>query len=159
MNVYDKMKELKIELPQPPAAGGIYSPIVKFGGGLVYTSGHGPIINNSNNNINTLKGKVGQDLTIEQGQEAARLCILNILSTLHAQIGDLNRVEKIVKILGFVASADNFYDQPKVMDAASKLLCDIFGEERGRGARSAIGTNALPGNIAVEIEILLELTE
>ncbi len=155
MNVYEKMRDMKIELPQPPGVGGIYSPIVKFGKGLVYTSGHGPIINNSN----TLRGKLGQDLTVEQGQEAACLCILNILSTLQAQIGDLNKVKRIIKILAFVAGTDNFYEQPKVMDSASKLLCDIFGDERGKAARSAIGTNALPGNIPVEIEILLEITE
>lgn len=155
MNVYEKMSDMKIELPNPPGVGGIYSPIIRFGKGFVYTSGHGP----ASDKNNSFKGKLGQDLTVEQGQEAACLCILNILSTLQAQIGDLNKVKKIIKILAFVASADSFYEQPKVMDSASKLLCDIFGDERGKPARSAIGTNVLPGNIPVEIEILLEITE
>lgn len=83
--------------------------------------------------------------------------MLNVLGVLHDKIGDLNKVKSAVKVLGFVASADDFYDHPKVINAGSQLLVDIFGEQIGKAARSAIGTNALPGNIPVEIEALFEI--
>jgi enamine deaminase RidA (YjgF/YER057c/UK114 family) len=102
-------------------------------------------------------GKLGAEVSPEQGKQDARQCILNILGNLQSEISDLNKIKQIVKILGFVASADGFYDQPGVLDAASELLIDIFGPEAGRCARSAIGVNVLPNNQPVEIEMIFEV--
>lgn len=153
MCVYERMKELNITLPQPPPEMGMYVLTREFGINSLYTSGLGPIVDGKP----AITGKLGTDLSIEQGQEAARITMLNILSAVHARTGDLNKVAKVVKILGFVACSDDFYDQPKVMNAASQILKDLFGEKAGVGARSAIGTNVLPGNIPVEIEVIFEL--
>lgn len=142
-----------IVIPDAPAPGGIYTPAREFGDKLVYSSGCGPQVNGVPLHV----GKVGADLTLEQGQEAARACMLNVLSVVKKQIGNLNRIKQVVKVLAFVASSDDFFSQPAVINPASQLLVDIFGEEAGKGARSAIGTNVLPGNIPVEIEVLFEL--
>jgi len=151
MDVYDKMKELNITLPKPPAKGGLYSQAKLFGQGLVYVSGCGPTINEQ------IKGKLGKDFTIEQGQVYARNCMLNVLAVLEANIGDLRRVKNCVKLIAFVASADDFFDQPAVANGGSQLLLDLFGPENGVPARSAVGMNALPFNIPVEIEGLFEI--
>ncbi len=152
MCVYDNLKTLGIELPSPPPKGGTYA-FVKQTGNLVYTSGHGPEVNG----VALRKGKLGKDLTIEEGQEEAKIVILNTLATMHATFGDLNRIKNVVKILGFIASDVNFTSQPIVMNAASKLLIDIFGNEKGEHARSAIGTSVLPNDIPVEIEVIFEI--
>jgi len=153
MDVNRKMAELGIALPDAPAAGGIYTSAREFGDRLVYSSGCGPELHG----VPVRVGKVGSDLTLEQGQEAARMCILNVLSVVKRQIGDLNRIKRVVKMLAFVACSNDFHSQPAVVNAASQLLVDVFGEEAGKGARSAVGANALPGNIPVEIEVLFEL--
>ena len=101
-------------------------------------------------------GKLGKELSVEQGQAAARLVGINLLSTLKANIGDLNRVKRIVKVNGFVNSESNFTQQPSVMNGFSNLIVEIFGE-RGRHTRSAIGVNVLPNNVAVEIDMVIEL--
>lgn len=152
MDVYKKIKELGLEIPELPPKGGIYKP-VKQVGNMLYVSGQG----STNKGLPIVVGKIGADRTIEEGQEAARMCALNALSTLHDYLGDLNKIKSLVKILAFVASADNFNQQPKVIDGASKLLADIFGEDNGIGARSAVGVNELPGNISVEIEFIFEI--
>jgi len=156
MDVYEQLKELGIELPAPPPPGGIYSPTIEFNGNLVYTSGVGPT---DPTGAPMFTGRLGEDLSIEQGQEAARLTMLNLLGLLHTNLGDLRRINRIVKLLGFVASANDFYSQPQVMNGASRLLLDVFGEPAGKPARSAIGVNVLPINIPVEIELLLELNK
>ena len=102
-------------------------------------------------------GKLGKDLTVEEGQKAAYNCMLNLLANIEAKTGDLNKIKRFVKVLGFVNSADDFVQQPQVVNGASNLLVDLFGEEVGCPARSAIGTNALPGGIACEIGVLLEV--
>lgn len=153
MCVYERIKSLGIILPKPPAPGGIYTPVIELGRGIIYTSGQGPVIHGKP----IITGKLGRDVTLEQGQELARNCMLNVLSVLQDWISDLNKIKKVVKVLAFVASTQDFFDQPKVIDAASQLLVDIFGEEIGKAARSAIGTNVLPGNIPVEIEAIFEL--
>lgn len=153
MSIESKMKELGIILPNVPDVAGLYSYYRTFGDKLVYISGCGPAING----VNTFVGKVGREINLEQGQEAARNCILNALAIIKANLGDLSQIKSFVKLLGFVACSDDFYDQPKVMNGASKLLSDIFGEQIGLSARSAIGTNVLPGNISVEIELIIEL--
>ena len=154
MDVYERLEELGIELPEPPPPGGIYTPVIEFDGNLVYTSGVGPT---DATGAAVFTGKLGEGLSVEQGQEAARLTALNLLGLLHARLGDLRRIKKIVKLLGFVASADDFYAQPQVMNGASQLLLDVFGESAGKPARSAIGVNVLPINIPVEIELVIEL--
>lgn len=153
MNVNDRMKELGIIIPNPPAPGGIYSSAVQFNGNLLYSSGCGSQVDGKP----VYLGKLGSDLTLEQGQEAAVACMKNVLSVVRENIGDLDRIKRVVKILALVASDNNFYYQPAVINPASQLLIDIFGEESGKAARSAIGVNVLPGNIPVEIEVLFEL--
>ncbi len=153
MDVYENIKKAGIELPAPPSPAGIYNPVREFSDKLLYTSGIGPIKDGKA----AVTGKLGGELDISQGQDAARVTILNLLSAVQVVIGDLNKIKRIVKVLGFVASTDDFFDQPKVMNAASQILIDIFGEEKGKAARSAIGVNVLPMNIPVEIEAVIEL--
>jgi enamine deaminase RidA (YjgF/YER057c/UK114 family) len=152
MDIYEKIKELGLILPEPPPKGGIYKP-VKQVGNMLYISGQGATIKG----VPAIKGKVGAERTIEEGQEAARICALNALSVLHAYLGDLNKIKSLIKILAFVESAPGFNQQPKVVDGASRLFEEIFGSDRGVGARSAIGTNELPGDITVEIEFIFEI--
>lgn len=151
MNVYDTLKQMNLELPEPPPKGGIYKP-VKQVGNMLYVSGQGP----TRGGVPVLQGKLGKECSVEQGQDAARICVLNALSVLHDYLKDLNQIKGLVKTLAFVASADDFNQQPIVANGASQLLKDLFGED-GVGARSAIGVNELPGNIPVEIEFIFEL--
>lgn len=153
MNIYDKLKELGIKLPKPATVGGVYVP-VRQSGNLLFVSGQGPSIDGKSLYI----GKVGKDLTIKEGQEAAKICILNMLSALEAYLGDLNRIEGVIKVLALVASAQGFGQQPAVVNAASQLLVDVFGE-KGWHARSAMGTSELPGDIPIEIEAIFELKD
>lgn len=153
MNVYAQLKALQIALPQKPPPGGIYDPAKEFGDRLVYLSGMGSDIEPGEK----IKGRLGLEISLEQGQRAARNCILNALANLDGHLGDLNRIKRFVKVLAFVASGDGFYQQPQVVNGGSQLLVDLFGVEVGRPARSAIGVNVLPGNIPVEIEMLIEL--
>lgn len=152
MDVYERMKELGIELPKAPEKGGIYAPAKEFGENLVYVSGCGPLMGTP------VSGKVGQDITKEEAKGYARNCMMNVLAVLERQIGDLNRVKRAVKILVFVASDDTFDQQPYVANGGSELLAAVFGDEAGTPSRSAIGVNVLPGNIPVEIEALFEIT-
>ena len=135
-----------------PPKGGIYKP-VKQVGNLLYISGQGA----TKDGQPVVSGKLGSERTIEEGQEAARICTLNALSVLHEYLGDLNKIKSVVKILAFVASAPGFNSQPAVVDGASQLLKDIFGDDNGVGARSAISAIELPGNISVEIEFIFEI--
>jgi len=151
MDVYEKLNALNLELPPPPPAAGIYKP-VRQAGNLLYISGQGC----THAGKPAFTGKLGAERTIEEGQAASRLCALNALSALHGFLGDLNLVKGVVKLLGFVQSAPGFGEQPQVMNGASGLLRDIWGEN-GVGARSAIGTNELPGNITVEVEFIFEI--
>jgi len=151
MDVYEKIKALSGELPPPPPLAGMYIP-VKQVGNLLYLSGQGCTVEGKV----AYAGKLGLDQDIAGGQAAARLCIVNALSVLQQYLSDLNRIKNVVKLLGFVASAPGFGDQPLVMNGASQFLIDVFGD-RGRHARSAIGVNELPGNITVEIELILEI--
>ena len=151
MDIYEKLKELNIELPHAPKVMGLYVP-VKIAGNMAYVSGQGPLVDG----MISCTGKVGKDISIEQAQAAARQIALNTLAALHEYAGDLNRIKSVVKVLGFVASAEGFNDQPNVINAFSQVLVDVFGEN-GRHARSAVGTNELPMNISVEIESIYEL--
>lgn len=149
--VEEVLKELGIELPEVPKPAAVYLP-AKTVGNLVYTSGHDCRVNGTL----LYEGKVGSDLTVEQGQEAARQTMINCLATLKKEIGDLDRVKQVVKLLGFVNSAPGFVEQPYVINGASELLEEVFGE-KGRHARSAISSNELPFNTSVEIEMIVEI--
>ena len=151
MDIYQKLKELNIDLPQAPKAMGLYVP-VKIAGNMAYVSGQGPLVDG---NL-ACTGKVGRDVTVEQAQAAARLIAINTLSLLHEYVGDLNKIKSVVKVLGFVESAEGFNEQPTVINAFSQVFVDVFGEN-GRHARSAVGTNELPLDISVEIESVFEL--
>jgi enamine deaminase RidA (YjgF/YER057c/UK114 family) len=150
-DVYQILKEKEIILPAPPAKGGVYTPVVKFGTNLYYCSGCGPQVDGEN-----VEGKLGEELTLEQGQHAAYNCMLNLLANLEAELGDLNKIKKFVKVLAFVNSTDDFTQQPQVVNGGSNLLMDLFGSDIGCPARTAIGVNVTPGNIACEIEALIE---
>jgi len=119
---------------------------------LLYVSGCGP-----NTGDRNFVGKVGEQLTLEEGQEAAQYAMLNFLALVEKQIGDLNRIKSVVKLLFFVASTSTFYSHPSVANKATQMLSDLFGEEIGVPARSAVGVSVLPGNIPVEVEGLIEL--
>ena len=151
-DVYDVMRSKQIDLPVPPPKGGVYAQVKFFADNLAYVSGCGPVIDDQ-----AIQGKLGSEFTVEQGQLFARNCMLNVLAVLQAHIGDLNKVANVVKITTFVAGSDTFYEQPQVANGGSKLLIDIFGQEEGAPSRSAIGVNALPGNIPVETEALFQL--
>jgi enamine deaminase RidA (YjgF/YER057c/UK114 family) len=151
MTIDERLAELGIELPELPQPIGAYVLWVQTGN-LLYTSGIGP----QERGQFPYRGKVGAGMTVDEGRAAARLCMLNLLSLIKQGAGSLERVERVVKVLGFVASAPGFNDQPLVMNGASELLQQVFGE-RGRHARSAIGVNELPRDIAVEIEMIVEL--
>lgn len=147
-----RVTELNLELPPAPKAMGVYKPAV-ICGDLVYLSGHGPIKPDGS----LLTGRVGADLDLAAGKAAARQTGLALLSTLRAALGSLDRVNRLVKVLGLVNCTPEFTDQPKVINGCSELFAEVFGSEAGVGARSAVGAGSLPGNIAVEIEAIFEL--
>lgn len=151
MQIEAKLKEMGIELPPAVTPVANYVPAIRTGN-LVFLSGHGPF----NEDGSLITGKIGSDLTTEQGYEAARRVAIGLLGSLKAVIGDLDKVERVVKLLGLVNCSPEFADQPKVINGASDFLVDVFGDN-GKHARSAVGTNALPLNIAVEIEMIVEV--
>ncbi len=148
-----KLKDLGIELPEPGKPVANYVKAV-VSGNMVYLAGHGPSLPGGGN----VTGKVGKDLTEEEGYAAARLTGLASLSTLKDAIGDLNRVHRIVKVTGMVNCTSDFVNQPEVINGFSDLMVEVFGEN-GLHARSAVGMGSLPRNIAVEIEMIVELKE
>tara|TARA_B100000965_G_C19184827_1_gene580500 strand:- start:90 stop:551 length:462 start_codon:yes stop_codon:yes gene_type:complete len=152
MNIETKLKELKINLPNAPDPVGAYVAYKKINN-LLYISGQLPISADGK----LLKGKVGKDLTLEDAQNAARLCTINILAQVKKALeGDLNKVKNCIKITGFVNSTDNFYDQPKVINPASEMISNLFGNS-GKHARAAVSTNSLPLGAAVEIDAIFEI--
>ncbi len=151
MKVEDDIAKLGLKLPKPPKPVGTYVPTVRVGN-LIYTSGQGPSVEGELRH----KGKIGKDLTLEQGYEAARLAALNCLSAVKAEIGDLDKVERVIKVTGFVNSADGFNKQPQVMNGATELLVKLF-EQEGYPARTSIGVNELPNDIAVEVEMIVQV--
>lgn len=148
-----KLKDLGIELYPPTKPMGNYVKVVRTGN-LLFFAGHGPTRADNSN----ITGKVGKDLTLEQGYDAAKQTGIALLSTLKAEVGDLNKVRRIVKVLGMVNCTDSFTDQPKVINGFSDLMVSIFGE-KGKHARSAVGMYMLPSNIAVEIEMIVEVED
>ena len=150
-NPESKLTELGLELPKAPKPMGLYKPVLVIGN-LLYVSGQGPLKPDGT----LIKGKVGKDLTMEEGKLAARQVGLAMLSTIKSNIGDLNKIKRIVKTLGMVNSTSDFEQHPAVINGFSELMADLFGEDNGVGVRSAVGM-ILPGNIAVEIEAMFEL--
>jgi enamine deaminase RidA (YjgF/YER057c/UK114 family) len=148
-----RLAELNIQLPEPPPPVANYVGAVRTGN-LVFVSGHGPYRDGKYNWI----GKVDSEVTVQEAREAARVTIINALASLRTEIGSLDRVTRVVKLLGMVNSDPGFRRQPEVIDGASDLLEDIFGE-RGKHARSAVGLGALPMGIAVEIEMIVEVRD
>lgn len=147
-----RLRDLKLELPPPSKPVAVYVPAVVTGN-LLYTAGHIPWIAEGN----LQQGRVGADLTLEQGVEAARLVGLHILSTVRQTLGSLDRVVRLVKTLGMVNCTADFTQQPKVINGFSELMVQVFGEEAGKGGRSAVGVNVLPSNVPVEIEAIFEV--
>lgn len=147
-----RFASLNLTLPAAPKPVAVYRPVV-VAQGLAYVSGHGPLRADGS----LIVGRVGKDLTLDEGKGAARQTGLAILATLRAHLGSLDRVKRVVKVLGMVNSADDFYDHPKVINGCSELFAQVFGEADGIGARSAVGMGPLPSNIAVEIEAIFEL--
>ncbi|MBL9094415.1 MAG: RidA family protein [Planctomycetaceae bacterium] len=154
MSAEARVKELGLKLPPVPKIGGVYKPVVIVGN-LAYVSGHGPLKDDGT----LITGRVGDDLDKEAGYEAAKQVGLTILTTLRAQLGSLDRVKRVVKTLGMVNATPDFKFHPAVINGCSELWGQVWGEEAGIGARSAVGMGSLPGNIAVEIEAIFELNE
>ncbi len=146
-----RIKSLGIQLITPTAPIANYVKAVRVGN-LVYLSGHGP----DKPDGSLVTGKVGSDLTLEQAKDAARLTAISLLSTLKAEIGSLNKVKRVVKVLGMVNAVPGFEQHPQVINGCSDLMVEVFGEN-GKHARSAVGMASLPKNIAVEIEMIVEL--
>ncbi len=152
MTIENKLKELNIEIPEAPAPVGAYVAYKKINN-LLFISGQLPISTEGK----IIKGKIGKDLNLEDGQNASRLCVINILAQVKKALnGDLNKVKNCIKITGFVNSSDDFIDQPKVINPASETLSSLFGEI-GKHTRAAVSTNSLPLGAAVEIDAIFEI--
>jgi len=147
-----RFQQLKLALPPAPKPVAVYRPLLVIGN-LAYVSGHGPLKTDGS----LITGVVGKDLDLQAGYAAARQVGLAMLATLRAELGNLDRVVRLVKLLGMVNSAPDFYDHPKVINGASELFAEVFSPEFGIGTRSAVGMGPLPGNIAVEIEGIFEV--
>ena len=152
MKPMEKLLELGIELPPAPSAAGLYKPVL-IDGDLIYFSGHLPIqIDGS-----LITGKVGLDLNVEEAKKAARQVGLNILSSVNNSLGSLDRVERVVKLLGLVNAPEDFTEHPQVINGCSELFAEIWGPENGVGVRSAMRVSGLPAGVPVEIEGILKL--
>jgi enamine deaminase RidA (YjgF/YER057c/UK114 family) len=147
-----RVKELGITLPTPAKPVAKYKPTVLIGN-VLYVSGHGP----AKGDPALMAGKVGAKLTLEQGKECAKLVGINILATVKASLGSLDRVKRLVKTLGMVNAAPDFLEHPQVINGFSELMAQVFGDDAGVGARSAVGMGSLPGDIPVEIECIFEV--
>ena len=152
MTVDEKLNKLKINIPDAPDPVGAYV-AYKIVGNLLYISGQLPISADGT----FIKGKIGKDLNLEDGQKASKLCVINILAQAKkAMNGDLNKIKNCIKITGFVNSTDSFIDQPKVINPASETLSNVFGNN-GKHTRAAVSTNSLPLGAAVEIDAIFEV--
>lgn len=151
MKAEQRLEELNIQLPDAPQPVAIYRPAVQVGN-LLFVSGHGP----NRADGTQITGKVGVELTAEEAKEAARVTGLCILSTVRNFLGSLDRVVRVVKVLGMVNATPEFGEQPQVINGFSELMMEVFGDP-GKGARSAVGMGSLPGNIPVEVEAIFEV--
>ena len=151
MSFEDKLKELGIELNSPPSPVANYIPVQQTGN-LIYLSGQGP----RDKSGNFITGKVGEDISADEAYDLAKNTAINLISVMKSYLGSLDRIEKIVKVLGMVNSTSDFKDHPKVINGCSDFFVEVFGE-KGRHARSAVGMGSLPNNMAIEIEIIVEV--
>jgi len=151
-DVEQRIKDLGLVLPKAPRPG-LFKPVL-VSGNLLYVSGQGPNIDDEGTQI---LGKVGGDLTLEEGKAAARHTALTMLSVIKEYFGDLNQICRLIKTLGMVNCTPDFYSSPAVINGFSELMIEVFGEDNGKGVRSAVGMVSLPSNIAVEIEAVFEL--
>lgn len=152
MSAEQRLIELKLELPPAPKPVAVYRTVV-VADNVAYVSGHGPLKSDGT----MISGRVGADLDLTAGKAAARQTGLAILASLRAQLGSLDRVRRLLKVLGMVNATPDFRDHPAVINGCSELFAEVFGPENGIGARSAVGMGSLPGNIAVEIEAIFEI--
>ncbi len=154
MSIAEKLQELNLVLPQPNPPAAAYCPGVMIGG-FIFTAGQTPKVNG----VLKYKGKVGQDLTLEEATDAARLCCLSALAIIQQSLGTLDKVEKVVKMTGFVNCGPDFTKQSQVINGASQLVYELFGPSIGAHARSAVGCSSLPGNAACEVELIVKVKE
>ena len=152
MSADAKIQELGLELPPAPAPMGVYKPIVIIDN-LAYLSGHGPVKTDGS----LMVGRVGDDLDLDAGYQSAQQVGLTMLATLRENLGSLDRVKRVIKVLGMVNCTADFPDHPKVINGCSELFAHVWGDENGIGARSAVGMGSLPGNIPSEIEAIFEI--
>jgi enamine deaminase RidA (YjgF/YER057c/UK114 family) len=149
----ERLAELSITLPPAPPRGGVYKPCLVVDNKFLYVSGHGPYQSDKTN----ITGRVGADLDIDQGKQAARQVGLAILASVAAHLGSIDKIKRVVKTLGMVNCTPEFERHPYVINGCSELFAEIWGEENGIGVRSAVGMGSLPSQIAVEIEVIFEL--
>ena len=152
MSADTKIAELNLELPPAPKPMGVYKPVVTVGN-LVYLSGHGPLLPDGT----LITGRLGDNMDVDAGYAAARQVGLTMLATLREALGSLDKIGRVIKVLGMVNATPEFGEHPKVINGCSELFADVWGTENGVGARSAVGMGSLPGDIAVEIEAIYEL--
>lgn len=153
MSPQSNFDQLGLSLPPPPQPAGVYKPVLIVDDRWLYVSGHGPCQNDGS----LIKGRVGEDLELEEAKAAARQVGLTILSTLVAQFGTLNRIKRVIKVLGMVNATPDFKQHPYVINGCSELFAEVWGPDNGVGVRSAVGMGSLPDQIPVEIEVLFEL--
>lgn len=146
--------KLGLQLPPPPAPAGVYKPCLIDGNNL-YVSGHGPLLNDKS----LITGRIGEALNMDEGKAAARQVGLAILSTVRAHLGSLDKIKRVIKVLGMVSCVPGFDQHPFIINGCSELFAQVWGEENGVGVRSAVGMGSLPSNIPVEIEVLFQLHE
>jgi enamine deaminase RidA (YjgF/YER057c/UK114 family) len=151
-SIEEKLKELGYELPTLPASKGIYKRCLIDGKNL-YVSGHISV----NTDGSSITGKLGKDLSEDQGKVAARQCGLAILSSLKAELGDMQKIKRVMKVLGMVNATPDYEKHPIVINGCSELFVELWGDDNGKGVRSAVGMGSLPGNVAVEIEAIFEI--
>ncbi len=154
MEIEKKLSEMGLELPPPPVPGGNYVEAVRTGS-LLFVAGHVPRMPDGSS---LHPGKLGREVSVEQGYESAQRCMLNCLSSMKVALGDLDKVKRVIKLLCMVNSADGFGDQPRVANGASDLLVNLYGD-RGRHARSAVGMGGLPNNVCIEVELIAEVED
>ncbi len=152
MSAESRLAQLKLQLPPAPKAMGVYKPIVVVGN-IAYLSGHGPLKSDGQ----LITGRVGDQVDQQAGYDAARQTGLAMLATMKAGLGSLDRVKRVIKLLGMVNASPDFQNHPAVINGCSELFAEVFGEDVGVGARSAVGMGSLPGNISVEIEGIFEV--
>jgi enamine deaminase RidA (YjgF/YER057c/UK114 family) len=151
-NAEEQIKKLKLELPAVGKPGGVIASAVRAGD-MLYVSGHTPATPDGK----PIVGKLGKDMEVKQGQEAARLVALRVLSVVRAELGSLDKVVRLVKALGMVNCTPDFTQTPAVVNGFSELMIQVFGEQAGRGARSAVGMSSLPNGVPVEVEVIFQV--